>query len=120
MKSKHSGEESFSMNLKSEERKSFDKNQPKKKKIIITTTKSSKKNDSNENGIQVNNENDFMKTISKLLKESNHCQGCIHMKQKSGSFICTNFQALWHHRDNQFNNFTQCKYKEIKKLTPKI
>ncbi len=84
-----------------------------KKKIFITT---GKKDPLNRIKVQVNNENDFIKKISSLLRGSQLCQKCLSFKSVDNKdYICTNLDAMWFHRDNQFSNFSECKFYKSKK-----
>ncbi len=84
------------------------KNNVKKKKIIIITLK---KDPLNEMSQRISSEGDFIKTISGLIKTSENCRKCQSIKTtKNKEYFCTNFEALWYHRDSRFANFSKCIY----------
>ena len=83
-----------------------------KKKIVISSVK---KDPLDQMIKQVKNEGDFLKQISKLLQVSKKCQSCQSLKASDGQgFYCTNFEALWYHRDTQFAKFGDCSYQTPK------
>ncbi len=85
----------------------------KKKKIVICSIK---KDPLDQLIDRIKNEGDFIKKISEVLKLSQQCQACEHLKIAGNKdYFCTNFEALWYHRDTQFAHFTKCSYKKAKK-----
>lgn len=84
----------------------------KKKKIVICT----QKKDNIETLIdKVKGETDFIKAISKLLKVSSRCQKCEYINiSNSTEYYCTNFEALWYHRDTRFTHFANCTHHKEK------
>ena len=87
---------------------SEDKN---KKKIIINPFKKSEDIFKTE----IKSEADFLSKISRLLKTSQRCEECRHRKSNGNQgFICSNFEALWFHRDNGFSQFNECTYQTAK------
>ncbi|HEO64249.1 MAG TPA: hypothetical protein ENI73_00110 [Spirochaetes bacterium] len=80
----------------------------KKRKIVISPLK---KDPLNEMSQKVGGEGDFIKTISGRIKTSENCRKCRSLKStESKEYFCTNFEALWYHRDTRFANFDRCQY----------
>ncbi|MDH4129089.1 MAG: hypothetical protein OEV44_10070 [Spirochaetota bacterium] len=83
-----------------------------KKKIIISTIR---KDSLDYLTSRMNSESDFIRTISSLLKGSKRCSMCKSLKTSDNKeFYCTDFEALWYHRDTQFANFNECSYHRTK------
>lgn len=84
----------------------------KKKKIIISSIK---KDPLDLLKDKIKNERDFIKKISQSLKVSKHCSLCQSLNiSDNKEHYCTNFEALWYHRDTQFAHFFECSYKKAK------
>ncbi len=80
----------------------------KRKKIVINGVKK-------DLGDRIKNEGDFIKKISSFLKVSKRCQLCAFLNISSSKhYYCTNFEALWFHRDTQFSHFKDCSYNKEK------
>lgn len=83
-----------------------------KKKIVISSVK---KDPLDQISTKAKNEVDFIKQISGRLQDSKRCQDCQYLKlAENKEFICTNFEALWYHRDTQFAQFENCSYQKEK------
>ena len=100
-----------------------------KKIIVIQDSKKSRQIDNNGKKIliipgrksrdlsatTVKSEGDFIKKISQLLKSSSRCDNCHHLKISANKeYTCTDFEALWYHRDNEFSQFDNCTYHKVK------
>ncbi len=84
------------------------RNPVKKRKIVISPLK---KDPLNEMSQKIGGESDFIKTISGRIKTSENCRKCRSFKStESHEYFCTNFEALWYHRDTRFANFDRCRY----------
>ncbi|MDH5682042.1 MAG: hypothetical protein OEZ36_10670 [Spirochaetota bacterium] len=94
--------------------------QPKDKKIIVTPASkkiiiNSGRKKQDLSVTEVKSEGDFIKKISGLLKSSSRCDSCHYLKINSNKeYSCTDFEALWYHRDNEFSKFDNCTYHKVK------